>query len=74
MIYQMLSRMFAYYLVTTQVYGPVGNNEYRVSLQEDLNNLLKWSNEWQLKFNTTKCKVMHYGLGNRHNVYFVKNK
>ena len=38
----------------TKVYGSVGNEEYRVGLQEDLNNLLKWSNEWQLKFNTTK--------------------
>ena len=26
----------------TKVYGPVENEEYRVSLQEDLNNLIKW--------------------------------
>jgi len=56
----------------TRVYGPVGNEENRMSHQEDLNNLLKWSNEWQLKFNATKCKVMHYGRGNRHHECFIK--
>ena len=57
----------------TKEYGPVGNEEYRASLQEDLNDLLKWSNEWQLKFNTIKCKAMHYGRGNRHNEYRLES-
>jgi len=56
----------------TKVFGPVGNEEDRVSLHEALNNMLKWSNEWQLKFNTTKCKVMHYGRENRNHKYSVK--
>ena len=31
------------------------------TLQQDLGKLQIWSNEWQLRFNATKCKVMHLG-------------
>ena len=30
-------------------------------LQEDLDNLSKWSERWQLRFNVDKCGIMHYG-------------
>ena len=30
-------------------------------LQEDLNRLVNWSQEWMLRFNPEKCKVMHIG-------------
>jgi len=30
-------------------------------LQEDLNKLMRWSEDWQLLFNAEKCKVMHIG-------------
>ena len=32
-----------------------------VQLQIDLDNLAKWCDVWQLKFNVTKCKVIHFG-------------
>ena len=35
-----------------------------LSLQEDLHQLMKWSDKWLLRFNPEKCKVMHVG----HNV------
>ena len=35
-------------------------NDVDKKLQDDLANLEKWSNEWQLPFNATKCKVMHF--------------
>jgi len=31
----------------------------RDALQQDLDELDKWANEWQMKFNANKCKVMH---------------
>jgi len=34
-------------------------------LQEDLNVLFKWSINWQMPFNTDKCKVMHLGQNNK---------
>ncbi|MES9884607.1 MAG: reverse transcriptase family protein, partial [Sedimenticola sp.] len=31
------------------------------SLQDDLDKLMIWSSEWLMKFNESKCKVMHIG-------------
>jgi len=41
-------------------------------LQMDLNNIQKWSEEWQLKFNSTKYKVMHLGNANDRSKYSMK--
>jgi len=32
------------------------------ALQNDLDELVKWADEWQLRFNVSKCKVMHIGI------------
>jgi len=39
------------------------------SLQSDLDTLCEWSMQWQLKFNTDKCTVMHFGSHNDHKHY-----
>ena len=33
-------------------------------LQNDLNMLLEWSNNWKMQFNEDKCKVIHFGKKN----------
>ena len=33
----------------------------RNMLQTDLDKLGKWSRKWLLRFNTDKCRVMHFG-------------
>jgi len=38
-------------------------------LQVDIDNLVKWSNEWQMKFNPQKCKVLAMGKSNPYNQY-----
>ena len=43
----------------------------RQSLQTDLLSLLDWSNSWQLKFNLSKCSVMHIGKGNPYHSYYL---
>ena len=30
-------------------------------LQDDLDSLVIWANEWSLELNLSKCKVMHFG-------------
>ena len=42
-------------------------------IQEDLNNLLQWSNKWLLPFNIETCKVLHYGKVNPKNDYMINN-
>ncbi|KAF2351978.1 Reverse transcriptase domain [Trinorchestia longiramus] len=38
----------------------------RVTIQPDLNSLLKWTETWQMNFNIEKCSAMHVGANNRH--------
>ena len=45
----------------TKIYSVVNNERDRNSLQDDINKLIAWSDKWQLRFNASKCKVMHYG-------------
>ena len=40
-------------------------------LQEDLDNLAAWSNNWQMLFRVEKCKVMHMGYNNTCYEYFL---
>jgi len=39
--------------------------------QADLNNLMRWSSSWQLKFTACKCKVMHVGDAQGTKLYFM---
>ena len=52
-----------------KLYGPVSTNENK--LQLDLNNLENWSKRWQLPFNASKCKVMHFGHHNPTHSYHL---
>ena len=56
---QMISTQMSTFLQMTQNY----------IIQEDLNHLLQWSNQWLLPFNIEKCKVLHYGKVNPKNDY-----
>jgi hypothetical protein len=43
-------------------------------LRNDLTNLEKWSSDWQMKFNTDKCKVMHLGRNNTASQYVLNDE
>jgi len=53
----------------TKVYGEVVNKQSREALQNDLDLLVKWSEEWQMNFNVKKCIVMHIGKNNMEYKY-----
>ena len=38
-------------------------------MQSDINALQKWAEDWQMEFNSDKCKVMHIGKKNPHFSY-----
>ena len=44
-----------------KLYAIVNNDEERTSLQNDIDRLVQWSKDWLLKFNTSKCKDVHFG-------------
>jgi len=45
----------------TKIFGKISNVTDTVRLQEDLDRLIEWAEEWQMMFNASKCKVMHFG-------------
>ncbi|CAM4513742.1 unnamed protein product [Caretta caretta] len=50
--------------------GGIANLEKdRDTLQEDLDDLVNWSNRNRMKFNSEKCKVMHLGINNKNFSY-----
>ena len=40
------------------------NKQDRESLQDNLDKLVLWANDWQIRFNGSKCKVLHTGKNN----------
>jgi hypothetical protein len=48
----------------TKMMSQILNEKSCKDLQEDLIKLLEWSEEWSIKFNEEKCKVMHIGRSN----------
>ena len=45
-----------------------------INLQQDIDSLVKWSNEWQLPFNVSKCKSLHLGRSNPNHIYRIQNQ
>ena len=43
-------------------------------LQNDLNTLSQWTNDWLLSFNVDKCKVMHIGKNNPKIDYIMRTE
>ena len=52
----------------TKIYN--SHKKYK-TLQDDLLNLLKWSEIWQLHFNTSKCGALHIGSKNSNHEYYT---
>ena len=57
----------------TKLYRVVDSQEDANLLQEDLDQMVKWSRTWQLPFNDRKCKVMHYGKKNHKFTYTMES-
>ena len=53
----------------TKLYRPVTNGS--TELQADIDALVKWSKEWLLPFNSTKCRVMHLGRQNAEHSHLL---
>ena len=45
----------------------------QIALQTALDHLVAWSKKWLVKFNVSKCKVMHVGKNNPHSDYTMRN-
>ena len=58
----------------TKLYRAVNTPEDTEALQTDLSKLEQWANQWQLRFNAEKCKVMHLGTNNAKYAYTMQKE
>ena len=56
----------------TKAYSKVQSEEDRLLLQECIDALVEWSEKWLIKFNSSKCNVMHLGKNNPNYNYEIK--
>ena len=54
----------------TKVYNHAKNKD---QLQADLDKIQEWSDTWQLPFNASKCKCLHFGKKNPEHTYYLKD-
>ena len=55
----------------TKVYTEIESDKDRESLQETVDKMYNWTSSWLLKFNETKCQVLHLGENNPKYDYFI---
>lgn len=61
---EVVSNMIQLFADDTKIFSQISSQEDHALLQEDLQHLEAWASKWQLRFNSTKCKVMHLGHSN----------
>ena len=55
----------------SKLFGKVSNEADQVKMQDDLNRLHIWSQNWQMDFNAEKCVVMHIGKNSSKYAYSI---
>ena len=56
----------------TKIYTEIRNDLQPVQIQNDIDQLVKWSSDWQMLLNMTKCSVLHLGYNNQQKVYCME--
>ena len=59
---------FADYIKLFRQTREIGDKQ---KLQDDIDNLVRWSEKWQMLFNFGKCKCLHTGPGNTGMYYEI---
>ena len=52
-----------------KIFGKIDEEIDKRQMDNDLDIIVDWTNKWQMKLNTNKCKVMHLGRNNGNDEY-----
>ena len=58
----------------TKITGKANSIEDAQLIQDDLDALLQWCSEWKMKFNSSKCHVVHFGKKNHAHYYHLNGR
>ena len=75
--YALLLDMLLKFADDTKGLQEINGEEDRIKLQTTLDRLVEWAEDWGMKFNIEKCKIMHVGKNNpryEYNMAGVKLK
>ena len=54
-----------------KLFRKITNQDDCEALQNDIQQLVSWSQRWQMTFNPTKCQVLHLGSRNQQHCYSI---
>ncbi len=57
----------------TKLVHPVSTDKDIQDMQQDIDHLQKWAEDWQMRYNADKCGVMHLGYHNIRHIYHLGN-
>ena len=69
---QIASNIVKIFANDTKLYTKITSELDCLRLQEDIDSLVKWSDKWLMKFNSSKCKILHVGKNNPKFNYTIK--
>ena len=55
----------------TKIFQVIRNGQDYTALQIDLDLFHRWSQQWQLKLNVSKCKHLHFGPAHHNGPYYL---
>ena len=55
----------------TKAYTRINSEDDHTNLQVTIDRMYQWTEDWQLKFNETKCKILHLGENNPQRPYYI---
>lgn len=50
----------------------LNSQETKNVINQDISYLSLWAKKWQMEFNLSKCKVMHYGRANSNEIFYME--
>ena len=55
----------------SKISKPIESDKDISDFQDDINNLVVWTDTWKLSLNPQKCKILHLGRKNPNHTYYM---